>query len=194
MWVARDRDGKLRLFQSIPRRYHEGPGLSSDKVGFNDAVTIGDDEYSFWAIQKFYKSNIIDPDCHGILFYKSTDREGVTASYGHEVFRDLTWEHEPIEVEVVARDKGELVDIRSIENRAECCAVNLYLNPEVYNEDKAEAYEKGFIHGAETQRLVDIDKAYKLFSDRIALWNIQHQGKLAFDYEDFRKMMLKGKE
>ena len=53
MWVAVNRDGKARLFETPPRRFHDGPTLPAELVGFNDAVSVGDgkDEYSFWAVK-----------------------------------------------------------------------------------------------------------------------------------------------
>ena len=52
MWIARNKNGELRIFEMPPRRFHDGPMIDSNLVGFNNAVSVGNDEYSFWAVQE----------------------------------------------------------------------------------------------------------------------------------------------
>ena len=103
MWVARNKSGQLRLFEMPPRRFHDGPILSKELIGFNDSVSVGNDEYSFWAIQEFYKSNRIDNNgAYGckLMHEKIEDGHKVWVSYEPEFLKDLKWEDEPIEVEI----------------------------------------------------------------------------------------------
>ena len=110
MWVAVNRDGKARLFEMPPRRFHNGPTLSSKLVGFNDAVYVGDgkDEYSFWAVQKFYKLNRIDDkSSFGYKFMTEDIDDGhpIWHEYVPDCIKDMTWEDEPVEVEISIKRK-----------------------------------------------------------------------------------------
>lgn len=103
MWIARNRNGKLRAFEMPPRRFHSGSTLPYEKTGFNDAVYIDDgkeDTYSFWAIQEFYESNTIkDRKAYGMRLY-TTKGKDVWGTYEPEWAKTLTWEDEPVEVEI----------------------------------------------------------------------------------------------
>ena len=108
MWIAKNRSGDLRLFEMPPRRFHEGPSLSSELVGFNDAITVGNDEYSFWAVQEFCKSNRIDDRKHygyRLMTEKVENGHKVWFSYTPECFKNMRWEDEPIEVEIYIKQK-----------------------------------------------------------------------------------------
>jgi hypothetical protein len=104
MWVARNKNGKFRLFETPPRRYHDGPKLPAELIGFNDAVSVGDgeDEYSFWAVQKYYNSNIIEGKEYGyrIMTEGTEDEHPVWFEYVPECIKDMTWKDEPVEVEI----------------------------------------------------------------------------------------------
>ena len=100
MWIARNKDGDLRLFEFPPKRYHEGPMLSSKLTGFNDAVTLGHDEYSFWAVPEYCNSNVIKS--YGLKFYTGPS-ESMWVPYIPEVFKNMKWEDEPIEVELIIK-------------------------------------------------------------------------------------------
>lgn len=107
MWIARNKDGGLRLFEFPPRRFHEGPMLSPDLIGFNDAVSLGDDDcYSFWAVPEYVNGNAIKS--YGLRFYTERyvdDKESIWAPYTPEDFKDLEWEDEPVEVEIIVKKK-----------------------------------------------------------------------------------------
>ena len=101
MWIARNKNGDLRIFDLPPRRFHAGPMLDSFKVGFNDAVTVGDDEYSFWAVQEYFESNRIDNNKnYGLEIYTEAEESGkkVWFKYIPECVKDLTWEDDPKEI------------------------------------------------------------------------------------------------
>ena len=105
MWLARNKYGVLRIFERKPKRFHDGPMLDSKYIGFNDAVTVGDgkDEYSFWAVQEFTDSNRIDDQrSFGIAILTERKEEGKTViiSYVPECAKNLTWEDDPVEVEL----------------------------------------------------------------------------------------------
>lgn len=101
MWVARNRDGELRVFEMPPRRFHIGSSLPYKKTGFNDAVYIDDgteDICSFWAIQKYQNSNYIDDKkSYGIRLFYPKD-ENIWSLYEPEWAKTLRWEDEPVEV------------------------------------------------------------------------------------------------
>lgn len=106
MWIARNKEGDLRLFEGPPRRFHEGPMLDSRLTGFNDAVSVGNDEYSFWAEQVYYESNKLpDGKCRGLMIMTEDYEDGhkVWFSYEPEWARDLIWEDEPVEVEIIRK-------------------------------------------------------------------------------------------
>lgn len=62
-----------------------------------------------------------------------------------------------------------------MKERANFYATNLYLNPEVYDEGKADAYRQGYIHGAE-------DTA-KIIKSRIEYW-FKNIGPFVFPEDD----------
>jgi hypothetical protein len=108
MWIARNKNGELRIFEEPPRRYHEGPMLDSNLVGFNDTVSVGNDDYSFWAVQEFYQSNRIDDRKHcGIRIMTERIENGKKFWYSYvpECAKELTWEDEPIEIEIQLKKK-----------------------------------------------------------------------------------------
>lgn len=101
MWLARNKNGDLRLFEMPPRRFHEGPMLSSELTGFNDAITVGNDEYSFWAVQEYYQSNKIDNlKNYGLRLITEEISKGgkVWHSYEPEWAKGIKWEDKPIEI------------------------------------------------------------------------------------------------
>ena len=103
MWIAVNRDGRPKVFEMPPKRFHEGPALSPELVGFNDAISVGNDEYSFWAVQEFYDSNRIDDRKHlGYNIMTENEEEGhkVWYSYIPKCVENMTWEDEPIEIEI----------------------------------------------------------------------------------------------
>jgi len=108
MWIARNKDGELRLFEFPPRRYHEGAELSSSDTGFNDKVSVADgkDIYSFWAIQKYHRSNYLGMDSYGIRIFTKQD-EDAYSKYEPECCKNLKWEDEPIEVSITILKKSE---------------------------------------------------------------------------------------
>lgn len=55
--------------------------------------------------------------------------------------------------------------MKTIKDKAETNAVNLWLNPETYNEDKADGYMQGYIDGATEQKKIDIEKACKWLAE-----------------------------
>lgn len=104
MWLAKNKDGRLRIFARPPRRFHEGAALESQKVGFNDAITLGNDDYSFWAVQEYCDSNRIDDfRNYGIDIKTIVIRNGEKyfIPYIPECAKHITWEDEPIEVEII---------------------------------------------------------------------------------------------
>lgn len=108
MWVAVNKDGKVRLFEMPPKRFHAGPMLPAELFGFNDAVSVGDgkDEYSFWAIQEFRDSNRIDSGkCYGYRIMTESIEDGhkVWLTYVPDCIKDMTWEDEPVEVEIIIK-------------------------------------------------------------------------------------------
>jgi hypothetical protein len=106
MWIARNRTGDLRIFETEPRRFHEGPGLSSKLVGFNDEISVGDDEYSFWAVQEYCDSNLITDRIHfglKIMTRGMEDGQEVFYMYEPDWARDITWEDKPVEVEITLK-------------------------------------------------------------------------------------------
>ena len=110
MWVAVNKDGKARLFEMPPRRFHDGPMLPAELVGFDDAVSVGDgkDEYSFWAVQEFYKSNRIDDKAHygyKLMTEDVEDGQPIWFEYVPDCIKDMTWEDEPVEVEITIKRK-----------------------------------------------------------------------------------------
>ena len=109
MWLARNKEGDLRLFEMPPRRFHEGPMLSSELTGFNDAITVGNDEYSFWAIQVYYQSNNIKHSSSlGMKLMtekQKPDGKIVWYKYEPEWAKGIKWEDEPIEVEILCKSK-----------------------------------------------------------------------------------------
>lgn len=109
MWIARNKDGDLRLFEMPPRRFHEGPMLPGDLTGFNDAVTVGDDPYSFWAVQKYCESDQLDDaKQYGITLYtEHVDNDGkkVWTPYVPECVKNLRWEDDPVEVDIIIKRK-----------------------------------------------------------------------------------------
>jgi hypothetical protein len=109
MWVAVNRDGKARLFEMPPRRFHDGPMLPAELVGFDDAVSVGDgkDEYSFWAVQKYYKSNEIEGSEYGYIIMTEDIEDGrpIWFEYVPDCIKDMTWEDEPVEVEISIKRK-----------------------------------------------------------------------------------------
>ena len=110
MWVAVNRDGKARLFEMPPRRFHNGSTLPAKLVGFNDAVYVGDgkDEYSFWAVQKFYKLNRIDDKSsfgYKLMTEDVDRRHPIWREYVPDCIKDMTWEDEPVEVEISIKRK-----------------------------------------------------------------------------------------
>ena len=108
MWLARNKLGDLRLFEMPPRRFHEGPMLSSELIGFNDAITVGNDEYSFWVIQVYCQSNNISHSSSlgmKLMTEEISKGEKVWYSYEPEWAKDLKWEDEPIEVEMIRKVK-----------------------------------------------------------------------------------------
>ena len=52
--------------------------------------------------------------------------------------------------------------MKSIRERAETQAVNLYLNPDVYNEDRAEGYKHGYTNGAAEQKQIDDEECQQM--------------------------------
>lgn len=116
MWVARNRLGDLRIFEFPPRRFHSGSCLSSEDTGFNDDVYIGngkDDTYSFWAIQKYYESDVIDDHAsYGLTLYESSNEKDIICKqYEPSWAKDLKWEDEPIEVMIESLEelrKGQI--------------------------------------------------------------------------------------
>lgn len=103
MWLAKNKNGALRIFERKPKRFHDGPMLGSKYIGFNDAVTVGDgkDDYSFWAVQEFLDSNRIDDQRSfgiAILTERKEEDKTVRISYVPECAKNLTWEDEPVEV------------------------------------------------------------------------------------------------
>ena len=108
MWIAINKDGRPKLFEMPPKRFHEGPMLSPELVGFNDAISVGNDEYSFWAVQEFYDSNRIDDRKHlGYDIMTENEEEGhkVWHSYIPKCIENMTWEDEPIEIEISLKDR-----------------------------------------------------------------------------------------
>lgn len=108
MWAARNKNGKLRLFEMPPTRFHDGHSLPSELVGFNDAVSVGDgkDIYSFWAVQEFYKSNRIDNKKHygyRLMYEHMEDGRQIWSEEEPEFLKDLKWEDEPVELDIVPR-------------------------------------------------------------------------------------------
>ena len=109
MWIAVNKDGRPKLFEMPPKRFHEGPTLSPELVGFNNAISIGNDEYSFWAVQEFYDSNRIDDRKHlGYNIMTENEEEGhkVWYSYIPKCVENMTWEDEPIEIEISLRPQN----------------------------------------------------------------------------------------
>ena len=103
MWIAVNKDGRPKLFETPPKRFHDGAMLSPELVGFNDAISVGNDEYSFWAVQEFYNSNRIDDRKHlGYNIITEDEEEGykVWYSYVPKCVENMTWEDEPIEIEI----------------------------------------------------------------------------------------------
>ena len=104
MWLARNKNGNLRIFARPPRRFHEGAALESQKVGFNDAITLGNDDDSFWAVQEYCDSNRIDDfRNYGIDIKTIVIRNGEKyfIPYIPECAKHITWEDEPIEVGII---------------------------------------------------------------------------------------------
>ena len=119
MWLARNKDGSLRIFARPPRRFHDGAALESQKVGFNDAITLGNDDYSFWAVQEYCDSNRIDDfRNYGIDIRTEIIRNGEKhfIPYIPECARHITWEDEPIEVEIIPIENF----VTNIEDTTEC--------------------------------------------------------------------------
>lgn len=109
MWIAVNKDGRPKLFEMPPKRFHEGPALSPELVGFNDAISVGNDEYSFWAVQEFCDSNRIDDRKHlGYNIMTENEEEGhkVWCSYVPKCVENMTWEDEPIEIEITIRPQN----------------------------------------------------------------------------------------
>lgn len=104
MWLARNRYGNLHCFEKRPRRYHEGPTLSRPYIGFNDDVYIKDgklDIYSFWAVQDRHNSNEITSErSHGFRLLRPCG-EKTFEEYEPEWAKEITWEDEPVEVELI---------------------------------------------------------------------------------------------
>lgn len=102
MWIARNKDGHLRMFELPPRRFHDGACLNAELVGFDDAVSVGDgqDIYSFWAIQKYYQSNVLEKDSYGIRLMKSCEDDSYE-TYIPDFCKDLKWEDDPIEISIL---------------------------------------------------------------------------------------------
>ena len=109
MWIARNKlDNRLKVFELPPRRFHDGACLDSKLVGFNDSISVGDgkDDYSFWAEQIYYKSNEIpDKKCYGLRIMTEGVEDGhkVWYPYEPEWAKDLKWEDEPIEIEIIRK-------------------------------------------------------------------------------------------
>lgn len=104
MWLAKNKDGSLRIFARPPRRFHDGAALEPQKIGFNDTITLGNDDYSFWAVQEYCDSNRIDDfRNYGIDIRTEIIRNGERyfIPYIPECARHITWEDEPIEVEII---------------------------------------------------------------------------------------------
>ena len=119
MWLARNKDGSLRIFARPPRRFHDGAALEPQKVGFNDAITLGNDDYSFWAVQEYCDSNRIDDfRNYGIDIRTEIIRNGEKyfIPYIPECARHITWEDEPIEVEIIPIENF----VTNIEDTTEC--------------------------------------------------------------------------
>lgn len=103
MWLARNRDGSLYCFEKRPRRYHEGPMLSIPYIGFDDDVYVGDgkDIYSFWAVQDIHNSNEIESArSYGFSLMRPCGKK-ILEEYVPEWAKELTWEDEPVEVELI---------------------------------------------------------------------------------------------
>lgn len=112
MWLAKNKDGSLRIFARPPRRFHDGTALEPQKVGFNDTITLGNDDYSFWAIQEYCDSNRIDDfRNYGIDIRTAVIRNGKEhfIPYIPECARHITWEDEPVEVEIIQKSLKERV-------------------------------------------------------------------------------------
>ena len=106
MWLAKNKNGSLKIFDRPPRRFHEGAALESQKVGFNDAVTLGNDDYSFWAVQEYCDSNKIDDfRNYGIDIRTMVIRNGEKyfIPYIPECAKHITWEDAPIEIEIIPK-------------------------------------------------------------------------------------------
>ena len=106
MWIARNRTGDLRIFETEPRRFHEGPRLSSKLEGFNDEISVGNDEYSFWAVQEYCDTNLItDRKQLGLEMWirGMMDGQEVCYRYEPEWVKDITWEDKPVEVDIIRK-------------------------------------------------------------------------------------------
>ena len=109
MWIARNKlDNRLKVFELPPKRFHDGPGLDSNLIGFNDSVSVGDgkDIYSFWAEQMYSNSNKIDnKKCYGFTLFAEgyETKNKVWYPYEPEWTKDLKWEDEPIEIEIIRK-------------------------------------------------------------------------------------------